>query len=188
MLHAIRNYKRVLAGLGLATMLTVSMAAPAFAADKITAGVTAGSLSATIGDMSLPAVAYSHADQPTSGTMVLTVDDARGSDIGWSYTVQSGAFARTGGGSIPASNFALTAAAAPVMTAGEAVGVGGPRVPTASPVGTLDTARNVIEAADTFGSGTYTQDLGVTLTVPGQSLAGTYTATMTFTASAGPAT
>lgn len=186
---SMKNYKRIIASLGLATVMTVAVAAPAFAADTATATVTAGSLTATIADVNLGSVAYSHSNQSLSGTMVLTVDDARGSDIGWTYTTQSSAFARTGGGSIAATNFALSSAATPVATAGEAVSTtGGPRVPSVSPVGTLDTARKTIEAANTFGSGTYTQNLGVSLTVPGQSLAGTYTGTMTMTASAGPAT
>ncbi|CAN5461824.1 hypothetical protein BH20CHL6_BH20CHL6_15370 [soil metagenome] len=55
-----------------------------------------------------------------------------------------------------------------------------------SPVGTLDSARKVVQANAGYGEGTYTQDLGVSLLIPAQSRAGTYTGTLTTTISAAP--
>jgi hypothetical protein len=167
---------------------------PAGAADQVTQQVTAGSRTASVANLALGNLAYSHAAQTSTGSMTLTADDSTGSNAGWNVTVQTSQFAwsaGTGGASsgtdIPAANFSLTAAAAPTSTAGQAVdGTNGPKVPAVSPVGTLDSARKTVEAAAGYGNGTYTQVLDVSLSVPAQSAAGTYTGTLTTTISAGP--
>ena len=144
--------------------------------------------SASVANLALPAVAYSHSAQSSSGTM--TVAATNGAATGFSVTILASAFAYSGpnaGTSIPAANFSITSAATPVMTAGQAVdGTGGPKVPTVSPVGTLDSARKTVQANAGFGVGTYTQALGVTLSIPAQSRAGTYTDTLTTTIAAAP--
>lgn len=188
MLHTIRQYKRVVAGLGLATLLTVSMAAPAFAADTATATVTAGTLTASYADLTIAAVSYSHSAQTTdSQDMTLTADDSTGSGDGWNVTVLSSAFVYSGdngGTNIPAANFVFGTPNTPIATAGQAVdGIGGP---TAGVGGALDAAKKVISANADFGQGTYTQTVGAQLTIPAQSRAGTYTGTLTTTISAGP--
>ncbi len=143
---------------------------------------------ASVADLVLGGISYSHSAQQNSGTLVLTASDDAAD--GWNVTILSSAFVYSGtngGTNIPAANFALTSAAAPVATAGQAIdATGGPKVPAVSPVGTLDTARKTIQAAAGFGQGTYTQALGVTLTIPAQSRAGTYTGTLTTTIAAGP--
>ena len=124
--------------------------------------------------------------------MVLTADDSTGSNLGWNVTVLSSAFVYSGsngGTNIPAANFSLTAVAQPTANAGQAVdtlGIGGPKVPALSPIGTLDSARKTVQAAPLFGKGNYSQNLGVSLTIPAQSAAGTYTGTLTTTISAAP--
>jgi len=55
-----------------------------------------------------------------------------------------------------------------------------------SPAGALDTARKVVQANATYGEGTYDQALGVSLTIPAESRAGTYTGTLTTTVTAAP--
>jgi len=186
-----RFHRRSIA-LGLAAVAALLAIAPVAAVNQVTQAVTPGTRSASVADLALPSVAYSHSAQTSSGSMTLTADDSTGSNLGWNVTVQSSAFVYSGansGTSIPAANFALTSAAAPVMTAGQAVdplGVGGPKVPVISPVGTLDTARKTVQAQALFGNGTYTQALGVTLTIPAGSAAGTYTGTITTTVAAAP--
>jgi hypothetical protein len=59
-------------------------------------------------------------------------------------------------------------------------------VPASSPVGTLDTARKVLQANAGHGKGNYSQALDVSLIVPADSVAGTYTGTLTVTITAGP--
>jgi hypothetical protein len=183
-----RNSLRI-AVLALSAGLVTSMAAPANAS-LITLDLLGGNLTANMANLDLTDVTYSHADQDRLGTMTLTADDSSALGLGWNVTVQTSAFVYSGGNggsNIPANRFSLTSAATPVRTAGQVIDVtNGPKIPSTSPVGTLDSARKVIQAGVLFGRGNYTQDLGVTLTVPGQSLAGTYTGTLTTTVATGP--
>ena len=76
-----------------------------------------------------------------------------------------------------------------VMVSGQAVGIAaatGPQVPPTSPVGTLDTPRQVLYATAGYGNGSYTQALNVSLTIPELSRVGTYTGTLTTTITAAP--
>lgn len=181
--------RRMALGFSAATLFAGTIAGPAFAADAVTQTVTAGTRSAVVANLVLGSVAYSHSAQSTSGSMGLTVDDSTGSGAGWNVTIVSSAFVHSGGVNIPAVNFALTSAVAPVMTAGQAINVtagNGPAIPTVSPVGTLDTARKTVQAGVGYGQGTYTQALPVTLSIPALSRAGTYTGTLTTTITAAP--
>lgn len=182
---------RPLAALALATVASTAIVLPAAAVNTVTQTINAGTRSASIADVSLGAVSYSHSAQSSTGTLVLTADDSSGSGAGWNVTVQTSAFVYSGsfgGTNIPAANFSLTGASGATSTAGEAVDVtGGPKVPaTLTPPVALDTARKTLQADATYGEGTYTQNLGVTLTIPAQSRVGTYTGTLTVTVSAGP--
>ena len=177
-------------GIVLAVAATMALAMPVAAADSVTQAVTAGTRTASVADLTLGNVAYSHSAQTQTGTMTLTADDSTGSNAGWNVTILSSSFAftdGTGGTAIPAANFSLTVADAPAMTAGQAIDVtAGPKVPEISPVGTLDSARKTVQADATFGNGTYTQDLDVSLDIPAQSAAGTYTGTLTTTIGSAP--
>ena len=167
-----------------------AFATTAFAIDTVSQAVTAGTRTAIVADLSFASVAYAHTAQTSTGTMTLTADDSTGSGAGWNVTILSSAFVYSGansGTNIPAVNFSLSSAATPVMTAGQVVDVtGGPKVPTVSPVGTLDSARKTVQANANFGQGAYTQALGVSLLIPAQSRAGTYTGTLTTTIAAAP--
>lgn len=160
------------------------------ASNTIVQAVTAGAQSAVVADLTLSPVAYSQADQSSAGVLALTMDDSSGTGSGWSVTIQSSAFAYSGaygGTSIPAANFAITAANAPTLTSGQALdATGGPLVPPTGAVGSLDAARTVLQASNSFGQGSYAQTLDVQLTVPGMSRVGTYTGTLTVTVGAAP--
>jgi hypothetical protein len=144
-----------------------------------------------VADLDLGDVAYAHAAHNHTGTMTLTADDSTGSGDGWNVTIQTSDFdysgTANGGTDIPAANFSLTSAGTPAMTAGQAVNnTHGPMVPGTSPVGSLDSARKVVQAEVNYGLGTYTQALGVSLAIPALSRAGTYTGTLTTTISSAP--
>ena len=179
---------------GIATLVLLSITGTTAIASAVTQDITGGTRTVNIADLALPPSAYSHTAQTSTGSMTLTADDSTGSNAGWNVTIQTTAFvwsAGTGGATsgtnIPAANFSLTSAAAPVMTAGQAVDPsGGPRVPTVSPVGELDTARKTTQADLTFGNGTYDQNLGVSLTIPAHSAAGTYNGTLNVSIVSGP--
>ncbi len=179
-------------GVGAAALLLGTLAGPAFA-DTVTQEITGGGLTASVANLTLPSVAFQNAAHDVTGTMVLTAEDSRGTSLGWSVTIQASAFVwvgtPAGGTNIPAADFALTSAAQPTMLLGQAVSLTaatGPQVPPTSPLGTLDTARKTLMATAAYGNGKYSQDLGVTLTIPAQSQAGTYTGTLTTTISATP--
>lgn len=189
-MHPIRR-PRGPAALAIAAILTAMLALPAGAADTVTQTVNAGTRSASVADLTLGAVTYSHSAQASTGTLELTADDSSGTGAGWNVTIESSAFVyfgTNGGTDIPAANFSVTSAAAPTSTAGEPVdAIGGPKVPLSfTAPATLDLAHKVLHAELTYGEGTYDQNLGVSLNIPAQSRAGTYTGTMTVTISSGP--
>jgi hypothetical protein len=185
--------RRVGAGLGTGALLVATLAAPVVGADTVTQAITGSGLTASIADVTLGSAAYQNAAHDVTGSMVLTVDDSTGSGAGWNVTIMSSDFfwvgTANGGTDIPAAKFALTTAAAPTKVAGQAVSVAlstGPQVPPTSPLGTLDVARKVLVATAAYGAGTYTQALGVTLTIPAQSRVGVYTGTLTTTITSAP--
>jgi hypothetical protein len=185
--------RRLALGFGLGALLVATIAGPASAADSITQAITGSGLTASVADLTLASAAYQNAAHNVTGTMVLTADDSTGSGAGWNVTIQSSAFTwvgtANGGINIPAANFALTSAAAPAMIAGQAISVAlstGPQVPPTSPLGTLDTPRKTLVATAAYGAGTYTQALGVTLTIPAMSRVGIYTGTLTTTITSAP--
>ena len=168
------------AAVGICTALAAT-AAIAQTSD-VTQSVTAGTLDASIGDLNLDAAAYSHSNQDSAGALALNVNDTSGTGDGWNVTVQTGDFAHSGSEAvIGADNFALTTANAPVVVDGQEGGL----TPLADG-GSLDQARAVLVAAEGSGMGEYEQALDVTLNVPGQSLAGTYTGVVTTTVTSGP--
>ena len=179
---------------GIATLVLLSVTGTTAIASAVTQEITGGTRTVNIADLALPTHTYAHSAQTSTGSITLTADDSTGSNAGWNVTIQTTAFVWSVGASgavsgtdIPAANFSLTSAAAPVMTAGQAVDPsGGPRVPTVSPLGALDTARKIAQADLTFGNGTYDQALGVSLAIPAHSAAGRYTGTLTLSIGSGP--
>lgn len=176
----------------LGALVAVAFPAPLWAA-----------LTASVADATLPAVPYSHASQATSGSLTLTARDTgrqqcillicSTTNDGWNVTVQASSFAYSGpnnGTAIPSANLAVTNARPPTRVSGQAISPdGGPR--TTNVTGTLNVARKTLQAdapdgGTEYGIGTYQQVIDVSLTVPGQSRAGTYTTTLTVTISAGP--
>lgn len=174
----------------LAGLAVAVLAGPALAVDQVTQVLNGGTRTASNADLSLPAATYSHTNQTKTGTLTLTADDSSGTGLGWNVTILSSAFlysGANGGTNIPANNFSITAAGTPTANSGQAVDVlGGPKVPITGGTGTLDLARKTIQADATFGQGNYSQANSVSLVIPGQSRAGTYTGTLTTTISAAP--
>jgi hypothetical protein len=194
-MHTLSIRRHAALAVGTAGLLAGSLAGPALATDTVTQTIVAGGLlSASVANLSLPDVEYDYVTHDVSGTMVLTADDSRGTSLGWSVSIQGSAFVYTGtaegGIDIPAANFALTSAEEPTLIEGQPVdstASTGPQIPIEGlAVGSLDTPIKTIRATAAFGNGTYSQNLVVTLTIPGQSKIGTYTGTLTTTISATP--
>jgi|GEM_PF-4315040 len=181
--------RRLALGAGTFAFLLATMAYPVFAADTVTQTITAGVRSASIGDLTLPSTIYQNGPHAITGSMILTVDDSTGTNAGWGVTVQVSAFVGSVTGTIPAANFSVTSAGNAVTIAGQAAittAATGPEVATTFVVGSLATARRTLEATAAYGAGTYTQALGVSLTIPGGASVGTYTGTLTETFVAAP--
>jgi hypothetical protein len=189
----ISSRRRLALGLCASAMLASTVASSAWAANTVVLAITGSGLTASVADLTLTSVAYQNDAHDVTGTMMLTADDSTGTGAGWNVTIVASAFVwvgtANGGTNIPAVNFALTSAAAPALVAGQVVSATaatGPQVPPLSPLGTLNTARKTLSATAAYGAGTYTQDLGVTLTIPAQSRVGVYTGTITTTITSAP--
>ncbi|MEA2610151.1 MAG: WxL domain surface cell wall-binding [Chloroflexota bacterium] len=192
-MNTISIRRRVAVGLGGGALLVATLAGPALASNTVVQAITGSGLTASVADLTFASVPYQNAAHDVTGSMVLTADDSRGTSLGWNVTIQTSAFVwvgtANGGTDIPAANFVLTSAAVPVMVAGQVVNVAadtGPQVPAISPLLSLGSARKVISATAAYGAGTYTQALGVTLTIPALSRVGVYTGTLTTTISSTP--
>jgi hypothetical protein len=185
--------RRLAVVIGAAGLLAATVAGPAAAADTVVLAITGSGLTASVANLTFTSVGYQNAAHDVTGSMILTADDSTGSGAGWNVTIMSSAFTwvgtANGGIDIPAAGLALTTASAPTMVAGQAVSVAlstGPQVPPTSPIGRLDTPRKTLVATAAYGAGTYTQALGVTLTIPSMSRVGVYTGTLTTTITSAP--
>jgi hypothetical protein len=192
-MNTISPRRRFAVVLGMAGLLVATVAGPAAAADTVILAITGSGLTASVADLTFTSVDYQNAAHDVTGSMTLTADDSTGSGAGWNVTIMSSAFvwvgSANGGIDIPAAGLALTTASAPTMVAGQAVSVAlstGPQVPPTSPIGRLDTPRKTLVATAAYGAGTYTQALGVTLTIPAMSRVGVYTGTLTTTITSAP--
>ena len=192
-MHELSARRRLAVGIGAGTLLVGMLASPAFAANTVTETITGSGLTASVADVTLASVPYQNNAHAVTGSMLLTADDSTGSGAGWNVTIMSSDLVwvgtANGGTDIPAADFALTSATAPTLIAGQIVDVAlstGPQVPPTSPLGGLDSARKVLVATAAYGAGTYSQALGVTLTIPAQSRVGTYTGTITTTITSAP--
>src|SRR6185369_1591200 len=146
-----RTARRLLAGVGATAVLVATLAGPALASDTVILAITGSGLTASVADLTLTSVPYQNAAHNVTGTMTLTADDSTGSGAGWTVTIMSSALVwvgtANGGLDIPANQFSLSSAAAPVKVAGQVVSVAastGPQVPPTSPLGSLDTPRKTL--------------------------------------------
>lgn len=122
-------------------------------------------LTASLQDLAMPTVPYSHYAQSTSGRAVLTVTDSSvsGLGMGWNVTEQTSALVYSGpnhGVDIPAAALAVVSVEAPVDQVGSQPidPTNGPLVPSTTPAGSLDAPRMVLHANPGYGAGTYTLD------------------------------
>jgi hypothetical protein len=169
-------------------VLGVATAIPALAG-TVTQVINCGSsnsLSAQIADLSLNAMTVSTAAQESSGALTLTATETGCGGQGWNVTIQAASWTRQdGGATIPASALSLTQVANPAPVAGQGIdSTGGPKL--VNELGTLDHSRKVLQANQGFGLGSYTQVLGVKLTIPAVTPSGAYQTIVTTTITAGP--
>lgn len=179
---------RQLVGLAGALALSLATVIPAMAGTvtQVINCPTTNSLATNIADMTLAPVSYSEATQESPGTMTITAAEAGCAGKGWNVTLQTSDWTRQDGGlAIPANAFSLTQVTNPAFVSGQGIdAIGGPKL--VNTVGTLNQPRKVLQANAGFGLGSYSQVLGVKLTIPSTALPGTYKAVVTTTITTGP--
>lgn len=168
--------------------LAGALIAPVSAQDTVVQEITGDGITASIATAVLDPVAYSNVEQLNTGILSLSVDDARGSSAGWSVQVLSSDFVYQGtsatGAGIPAANFSITSSNAPTLVAGQPIdATGGPYAVDGGP---LNASVTTVGADPSFGSGSYAQNLDVSLIIPALSQTGLYQATLTVAISAAP--
>lgn len=184
---------RFIKPLGIAAFAAAMVLPGIASAADTTTTVTGGDLTAGISGAATLELSgsgdpiYQHVGtQSVVGEFTIAVDDARGTDTGWTVSVQASDFLTDGdGAAIDASaNFDQSAASVVTHVAGDpASGV----TPTASPaLLNIETGYVVLGAAEANGSGSYTATMPVSLTIPAQTLVGDYTSTVTVTTGAAP--
>jgi hypothetical protein len=166
-----RKIMLVTPALAAAALVLVS-AAPAFASTGVTFAVTGGNL--TVSDpasASLQAVAASVTAQPVSGQLGnVTVTDDRGGTTGWTATAVSTTFTGPNGVSVPAS--------AVSENPGTPTSTGTVTLTPAAPTD-LSSAATTMTATGVAGAETATWDPTLTVELPADALAGSYTGTIT---------
>jgi hypothetical protein len=123
---------------------------------------------------------YSFSSQTVTGSLTYRVT-ASGC-AGWNIQFSATNFAYSGGNSgapIPNANISVTPGSVTPVS-GSATNV------TPGVAGSLAAALKVLAATENSGIGTYDQSLGVNLLIPGGARVGSYTSTVTITASSGP--
>lgn len=179
------NLKSKIITFAAASIFALSLGTSVYA-EKVSQEITAGSvLTASLApDSSLATKPYSHQMQTSDGTLVLRVEDGRGTNAGWSVTLQAGPFNAmpgTNAQAIPASGFRLTGGGQLTATAGSPDGIQIGQVNTP-----LNSAQRVLRADQGKGTGIYSQELQVQLDIPGGQTVGTYQSDVIVNIASGP--
>lgn len=162
--------------------------ASATAAQTITATLNGGplTLASSGSSVTLPAVTLNGTDQSTSAALnPLTVTDQRATGLGWNLIGQTTAFTGPNGAIVPAANLGW----APTASVITGTLPGDPNAPAASvspganvvPGMGLGSAHTLCSAPAGSSTGAFTCGGLLTLGVPANARAGTYTATLTLT-------
>lgn len=179
------NTRTRIATIAAASILATSMGAAAFAEDgSVSQEVEEGQFTASLAeDSSMDKIAFRNTDATSTGHLFVLVDDARGTDVGWTVTLQSmsGFVGTNDEGTIPADGFSIIGYKDPVASVGQPDGVS-----HGTETGVLTEPKIVMKAEKGAGTGTYQQEIDVSLKVPSQTALGTYTATVTVGTSAAP--
>jgi hypothetical protein len=166
----------------------VATVVPAFAGTvtQVINCPSTNSLAANVADLTLSPVSYSATSQESPGTITITAAEIGCAGQGWNVTMQTSDWTRQDGSStIPANAFALTQVTNPASVSGQGIdAIGGPKL--VDNVGTLNQPRKILQANAGYGLGSYSQVLGVKLTVPATALPGTYKSVVTTTITTGP--
>jgi len=182
--------KRIVALL-VVTGLLVATAAVVYA-ETATVSVTAGTLTVDANDVSLSAVVLDGSDKTAtsaSGSNSWAAEDARGTGVGWHLTIDATDFTDTGKAidiSSADQEFKIQLLDADIaVVSGNAKPTSSVTSLTAIPEAPA-TALTFASAAVDEGMGSYTLGPSFELEVPAETLAGSYSSTITVSAVSGP--
>jgi len=190
-----RRLRAVAAGVavvGLAAASAVLSATPA-GATSASAAITAGSLAfvSTPGSVAFSAT-LNGTDQTSTATATFDVGDATGSGAGWNITATSTTFSSGSGGNTKLlSTSATTVQTAPTVACDTNVtctpATNAISFPFVLPAGgNAPTAQKLYNAAVSSGMGNQTVSASFRLTIPGNTYAGTYASTWTYSLVSAP--
>jgi hypothetical protein len=187
MRHLKQDLARFALTLSLATAVAVG-ASPVFA-DPLTATatITGGSLSMVATDPPSFTVSLGSVTTPATDTIAIDVKDLRGSGAGWNLQITSTQFSAGSGNVLPTNATSIT-----LVTAACDAGVCTPAVNTVVTPVTVPADTTAPDPVKFFstqaltGMGDFTVTPTFSLSVPANTLAGTYTSTMTITSGAAP--
>lgn len=182
------HLKKILAGIGIVGALTAMSIAPALAADvpddsTVSATIAGGDRTITVGDVTFAATSYQYAAHTISATNIaMSVVDNTGTDAGYQVTMSATDLVSTTSGTdtIPAAGFNV-AAVGGIASDGTAP-VAGSNLTT----GNLGTGQVVLVAAAGSGAGTTTANVDFDLDIPVNTLADSYSTTLTTTFAVAP--
>lgn len=180
---------RLIATVG-ATALLVSTAVTGLAADSnatVKINENAGDFSVSISSVDFGELSYNFDNQlVVDKAITVTVKDNRGSAPGWNVSLSGGAFTDTTiNKSFASTNLNLEAASPAITYVGGNTNVSG-QTALQAPFGVSGTATKIWSAGAGSGDGEYKQNLLADLTVPGGTLVGNYTSTLTVNIASGP--
>lgn len=162
----------------------LAFAAPASAATSgttpVTLAVTGGTLDITapVGPVNLGSVTASSSAQTVTGQLGnVEVVDGRGGTTGWTATASAVDFVGPGGATISVSAAGSSSYTAPTATVTGTATVANTNLPTLFPAGPVQAATGV------SGINTATWNPTISVTIPANTLVGTYTSTVTHSVS-----
>lgn len=145
----------------------------------------AAALTITTASISFPGVTLGGADQTVTGSTSAWQVDAAAETNGWHVTVASTDFS-DGGNTIAVANFEIRLLDANIVVVS---GDGGNKVPLSTQITFTPlsgTALKIVSAKKNRGQGVYDLTPDFQLTVPAETFAGSYTATVTVSSVVGP--
>ena len=175
-----------------AVALSALIATAAAIAGTITASASvtgAGSLGLSHGaTASVSAVTLDGTDQSQSYTVPLSITDARGSGAGWNATITSTTFTDASSHTLGTTASSLTGVSSSCVAGGSCTNpTNAVTYPLTVPAGaTAPAAVKFFNAAANTGMGRFTVTPTISVTVPGNAYAGTYSSTVTVAVASGP--
>lgn len=178
-------------------LITVTgLAALALAAAAVAGTITAsasvtgaGSLGLSHGaTASVSAVTLDGTDQTASYTIPLSITDARGNGSGWNGTITSTTFTDASSHTLSTTASSMTAVSSSCVAGGTCTNpTNAISYPLTVPAGaTAPTAVKFFNAAANTGMGRFTVTPSISVSVPGNAYAGTYSSTVTVAVASGP--